>query len=176
MGPRAPRRRPGTGDHRPPPRARSIAAPRRPSVRTPHVNLDEAMKEDSDQEADMARISGKKWPEFPEPTTVRPHKAASGIMSVVIVCILCLPTGSREVRSPDAKTMSVPRLLLRRANDRKHHVERAGLTPHAISTSLLIERTDTVRNIARPRGAGTTPKTKTSANRDLLRIGRQAIS
>ena len=29
-----------------------------PSVRTLHVNLDEAMKEDSDQEADLVRISG----------------------------------------------------------------------------------------------------------------------
>lgn len=40
-----------------------------PSVRTLHVNLDDAMKEDSDQEAEVARISGKKWPEFPEPTS-----------------------------------------------------------------------------------------------------------
>jgi hypothetical protein len=39
-----------------------------PSVRTLHVNLDEAMKEDSDQQADLARISGKRWSEFPEPT------------------------------------------------------------------------------------------------------------
>jgi DNA replication protein DnaC len=39
-----------------------------PSVRTLHVNLDEALKEDSDQSADLARISGKRWPEFPEPT------------------------------------------------------------------------------------------------------------
>src|SRR5262249_10172159 len=39
-----------------------------PSVRTLHVNLDEAMKEDSDQQADLARISGKTRPEFPEPT------------------------------------------------------------------------------------------------------------
>ena len=39
-----------------------------PSVRTLHVNLDEAMKEDSGQEADLVRISGKRWSEFPEPT------------------------------------------------------------------------------------------------------------
>src|SRR6185503_12885738 len=39
-----------------------------PSVRTLHVNLDDAMKEDSDQQTDVARISGKQWPEFPEPT------------------------------------------------------------------------------------------------------------
>ena len=39
-----------------------------PSVRTLHVNLDEAMKEDSDQEADLVRISGKRRSEFPEPT------------------------------------------------------------------------------------------------------------
>jgi IstB-like ATP binding protein len=39
-----------------------------PSFRTLHVNLDDAMKEDSDQQADLARISGKRWPEFPEPT------------------------------------------------------------------------------------------------------------
>jgi hypothetical protein len=30
-----------------------------PSVRTLHVNLDDAMKEDSDQQADLVRISGK---------------------------------------------------------------------------------------------------------------------
>jgi len=40
-----------------------------PSIRTLHVNLDEAMREESDQSAtDVARISGKRWPEFPEPT------------------------------------------------------------------------------------------------------------
>jgi DNA replication protein DnaC len=39
-----------------------------PSVRTLHVNLDEAMKEDSDQHADLVRISGKHRSEFPEPT------------------------------------------------------------------------------------------------------------
>jgi DNA replication protein DnaC len=39
-----------------------------PSVRTLHVNLDDAMKEDSDQEADLVRISGKSRSEFPEPT------------------------------------------------------------------------------------------------------------
>ena len=39
-----------------------------PSVRTLHVDLDEAMKEDSDQQADLVRISGKSRSEFPEPT------------------------------------------------------------------------------------------------------------
>ena len=39
-----------------------------PSVRTLHVNLDDAMKEDSDQQTDLIRISGKPCPEFPEPT------------------------------------------------------------------------------------------------------------
>jgi DNA replication protein DnaC len=43
-----------------------------PSVRTLHLNLDEAMKEGSDQDAEVARISGNKWPEFPEPTPL-PH-------------------------------------------------------------------------------------------------------
>ena len=42
-----------------------------PSVRTLHVNLDDAMKEDSDQQADLIRISGKTCPEFPEPTIDR---------------------------------------------------------------------------------------------------------
>jgi hypothetical protein len=40
-----------------------------PSVRTLHVNLDDALKEDSDQAADLVRISGKSRSEFPEPTT-----------------------------------------------------------------------------------------------------------
>src|SRR5262245_65541284 len=39
-----------------------------PSVRTLHVNLDETLKDDSDQDDEVARISGNKWPEFPEPT------------------------------------------------------------------------------------------------------------
>jgi hypothetical protein len=37
---------------------------------TIHVNLDEAMKEDPDQDADLVRISGKSRSEFPEPTVV----------------------------------------------------------------------------------------------------------
>ena len=39
-----------------------------PSVRTLHVNLDDALKEESDQDDELARISGIKRPEFPEPT------------------------------------------------------------------------------------------------------------
>ena len=39
-----------------------------PSIRTLHLKLDEALKDDSDQENEVARISGNKWPEFPEPT------------------------------------------------------------------------------------------------------------
>ncbi len=39
-----------------------------PSVRTLHVNLDEAMKEESDSGDDVIRISGNQCPEFPEPT------------------------------------------------------------------------------------------------------------
>ena len=38
-----------------------------PSVRTLHVNLDEAMKEDSDQEAEVVRISGKSGQNFRNP-------------------------------------------------------------------------------------------------------------
>ena len=43
-----------------------------PSVRTLHVNLDEAMNEDSDQQPDL-RISGKSWSEFPELTIDAGH-------------------------------------------------------------------------------------------------------
>ena len=39
-----------------------------PSIRTLHVNLDEAMNAGSDQDDDLARISGIRRPEFPEPT------------------------------------------------------------------------------------------------------------
>ena len=39
-----------------------------PSIRTLHLKLDDALKDESDQDADVARISGNKWPEFPEPT------------------------------------------------------------------------------------------------------------
>jgi DNA replication protein DnaC len=48
-----------------------------PSVRTLHVNLDDALKEDSDQEADLVRISGKRWSEFPEPTRPNPNNWSS---------------------------------------------------------------------------------------------------
>ena len=41
-----------------------------PSVRTLHLKLDDAMKDDSDQDDEVATISGNKWPEFPEPTCV----------------------------------------------------------------------------------------------------------
>jgi hypothetical protein len=53
-----------------------------PSVRTLHVNLDEAMKEDSDQQADLIRISGNSWSEFPEPTDVAATPGAEGLHSV----------------------------------------------------------------------------------------------
>jgi DNA replication protein DnaC/catechol 2,3-dioxygenase-like lactoylglutathione lyase family enzyme len=39
-----------------------------PSIRTLHLKLDEPLKDESDQEDEVARISGIKWPEFPEPT------------------------------------------------------------------------------------------------------------
>jgi hypothetical protein len=39
-----------------------------PSVRTLHLKLDDALKDESDQDDQVARISGIKWPEFPEPT------------------------------------------------------------------------------------------------------------
>ena len=48
-----------------------------PSVRTLHVNLDDAMKEDSDQDADLVRISEKRWSEFPEPTSWTTFATAS---------------------------------------------------------------------------------------------------
>jgi DNA replication protein DnaC len=41
-----------------------------PSIRTLHLNLDEALNAGSDREEDVARISGNQWPEFPEPTTL----------------------------------------------------------------------------------------------------------
>jgi DNA replication protein DnaC len=43
-----------------------------PSIRTLHLKLDDALKEESDQEDEVARISGIKWPEFPEPTATTP--------------------------------------------------------------------------------------------------------
>lgn len=47
-----------------------------PSVRTLHLKLDDALKDDSDQDEEVARISGNKWPEFPEPTTA-PESSAT---------------------------------------------------------------------------------------------------
>src|SRR5262245_40265620 len=42
----------------------------RPSVHTLHVNLEEAMREDSDQQRDLIRISGNRWSGFSESTFV----------------------------------------------------------------------------------------------------------
>ena len=42
-----------------------------PSIRTLHVNLDDALNEGSDQDDELARISGITRPEFPEPTSLR---------------------------------------------------------------------------------------------------------
>jgi DNA replication protein DnaC len=47
-----------------------------PSIRTLHLKLDEALRDESDQEDEVARISGNKWPEFPEPTA-----------SAVVMCL-----------------------------------------------------------------------------------------
>jgi DNA replication protein DnaC len=61
-----------------------------PSVRTLHVNLDDAMREESDQRADLARLSGNTWPEFPEPTAA--HGSSSGSRTVFVLR-LPLPFG-----------------------------------------------------------------------------------
>ncbi len=41
-----------------------------PSIRTLHVNLDDALNQGSDQDVEVARISGITGPTFPEPTPV----------------------------------------------------------------------------------------------------------
>jgi hypothetical protein len=56
-----------------------------PSVRTLHVNLDEAMKEESDQQADLIRISGKSSPEFPEPTVVSDRARLEGSDTIPVL-------------------------------------------------------------------------------------------
>jgi hypothetical protein len=48
-----------------------------PSIRTLHLKLDEALKDDSDQDDEVARISGNKWPEFRNPQSVRPGLVGS---------------------------------------------------------------------------------------------------
>lgn len=49
-----------------------------PSIRTRHLQLDEAIKAGSDQDDDLARISGTQWPEFPEPTTPPSRPSCAG--------------------------------------------------------------------------------------------------
>jgi DNA replication protein DnaC len=73
-----------------------------PSVRTLHVNLDEAMKEDSDQGADLIRISGKSRPEFPEPTPRHRHVAAlvDTTRGRVFLARIAAPSPSPDGRSP----------------------------------------------------------------------------
>jgi DNA replication protein DnaC len=48
-----------------------------PSVRTLHLKLDDVLKEDSDQDDEVARISGITRPEFPEPTVAAAHDVAN---------------------------------------------------------------------------------------------------
>ncbi len=55
-----------------------------PSIRTLHLKLDEALKDESDQDDEVARISGNKWPEFPEPTNVSPLPANPATCPYVI--------------------------------------------------------------------------------------------
>ena len=71
------RRRPRPRHYRSRAPARSSSRLDGPSIRTLHVNLDDAMKEDSDQDADLVRISGKRRSEFPEPTPVQSAGAES---------------------------------------------------------------------------------------------------
>jgi hypothetical protein len=49
-----------------------------PSIRTLHLKLDDALKDESDQDDEVARISGNKWPEFPEPTFQRARRTQHG--------------------------------------------------------------------------------------------------
>src|SRR3954463_3335179 len=66
-----------------------------PSIRTLHVNLDEALNEGSDQDHDLARISGIQRPEFPEPTAPRTSSD--------------LPNSGNELGTlPDARTEANP--------------------------------------------------------------------
>jgi DNA replication protein DnaC len=53
-----------------------------PSIRTIHTNLDEALNAGSNHEAEVARISGKRWPEFPEPTP--PYRVPANTNEVVL--------------------------------------------------------------------------------------------
>jgi hypothetical protein len=50
-----------------------------PSVRTLRVDLDDAMKDESDQPTDLIRISGNSGSEFPEPTPMCEQHEAEGI-------------------------------------------------------------------------------------------------
>jgi DNA replication protein DnaC len=45
-----------------------------PSIRTLHVNLDDAYNQGSDRPDEVIRISGIQCPEFPEPTSVSRHR------------------------------------------------------------------------------------------------------
>ena len=81
-----------------------------PSVRTLHLKLDEALKDDSDQDDEVARISGNKWPEFPEPTNasidVTPRSSSHS------------PSG--VLRSPNSSTDALTRVPLDVANVRDY--------------------------------------------------------
>jgi DNA replication protein DnaC len=51
-----------------------------PSIRTLHLKLDDALKDESDQDDEVARISGNKWPEFPEPTSIY----ETGVVPIIV--------------------------------------------------------------------------------------------
>jgi hypothetical protein len=74
-----------------------------PSVRTLHLKLDDALKDDSDQDDEVARISGNTWPEFAEPTR------ATNVVLLTVTRI-----GSYEVFALARSSLRVRRAVHRR--------------------------------------------------------------
>src|SRR5258705_11711457 len=64
-----------------------------PSIRTLHLKVDDVLKDESDQDDEVARISGIKWPEFPEPTLAAPFDRFLSVDSIKSKC-------AHQVRPP----------------------------------------------------------------------------
>ena len=133
-----------------------------PSVRTLHVNLDEALREESDQTDDLIRISGKSCPEFPEPTIIRIHDLRHAGATILM-------------------TLGVPDPIVRKlTGHRSRELERyQHLTPElrAMTVNLIATELFGSKQSRKESGTptGTVRKTRTVANRARREVLKRGV-
>ena len=113
-----------------------------PSVRTLHVNLDDAMKEDSDQAADLVRLSGKSRSEFPEPTrglwaAADEHFQAGSLVVVGGVDAERMRPFSRRLRGGQRAVEDQPDHVPSRGTERQPDADLRGVNYFCRSTTTI---------------------------------------